>query len=280
MKLQLEGITIEAISLAGFYTCIQFPEHRVAFDLGICPRSAINKSHVFFTHAHGDHIAGVVRHCSSREMLRLPPPTYIIGKEDLDNFNHFMDAARKLCRSGMPYEVIGISPKDYIDVRKNLRVRSYRSIHRVPCQGFTLFETKQKLRQEFLACTREELILQREAGEKLTFDIEIPLATYTGDTTIDVFHREPSLQEVPILITEVTFFDDSVSLESSKTRGHMHIDDIVNNVELFTQDSILLMHSSARFDPQKIKAICKKKLPSDLNQRISILPNNQPLEGF
>ena len=120
MKLQLEGITIEAISLAGFYTCIQFPEYRVAFDLGICPRSAINKGHVFFTHAHGDHIAGVVRHCSSREMLRLPPPVYVVGKEDIDNFNTFMESARKLCRSGMPYEVIAVSPGDHIDVRKIL----------------------------------------------------------------------------------------------------------------------------------------------------------------
>lgn len=280
MKLQLEEIMIDAISLAGFYTCIQFPEYRVAFDLGICPRSSINKGHVFFTHAHGDHIAGVVRHCSSREMLRLPPPTYVIGKEDVDNFNEFMASARKLCRSGMPYEIIGISPGDHIDVRKNLRVRSYRSIHRVPCQGYTIFETKQKLRKELLGCPREELISRREAGETLTIEIETPIATYTGDTTIDVFQREKSLQDVPILITEVTFFDDSVSLESSRHRGHIHIDDIVENAELFTQKSILLMHSSARFNPLKIEAICKKKLPSDLFQRVSILPNNQPLEGF
>lgn len=280
MKLQLEGIRIEAISLAGFYTCIQFPEHRVAFDLGICPRSAINKGHVFFTHAHGDHIAGVVRHCSSREMLRLPTPTYVIGKEDVANFNGFMDAARKLCRSGMPYNLMGISPGEHIDVRKNLRVRSYRSVHRVPCQGFILLETKQKLRKELLNCPRDELIARREAGEILTVDVERPLVTYTGDTTIDVFHREKSLQEVPVLITEVTFFDDSVQPDSAKHRGHMHIDDIANNAELFSQKSILLMHSSARFQPQQIDSICRKKLPFDLYQRITILPNNQPLEGF
>lgn len=280
MKLQLEGISIEAISLAGFYTCIQFPEYKIAIDLGISPRSAINKGHVFFTHAHGDHIAGVVRHCSSREMLRLTPPTYVIGKEDIENFHGFMDAARKMCRSGMPYEAIGISPGDHIDVRRDLRVRSYRSIHRVPCQGYIVYELKQKLRKEFVGLERNELISRRKSGEVLTEDIERPLVTYTGDTTIDLFIKEPALQDVPVLITEVTFFDDSVSKESAKMRGHIHIDDIVDNIELFTQKSILLMHSSARFNPEQIIEICRQKLPPELFKRVHILPNNQALEGF
>ena len=106
------------------------------------------------------------------------------------------------------------------------------------------------------------------------------MLTYTGDTTIDVFLREATLQEVPLLITEVTFFDDSVSAESAKMRGHMHIDNIVDNAHLFTQQSILLMHSSARFHPERIEEICRQKLPYDLYNRITILPNNQVLKGF
>ena len=90
MKLHLEDINIEAISLAGFYTCIQLPDFKITLDMGICPRSSINKQFVFFTHAHADHISGVIRHCSSREMMGLPPPTYIVGSEDENNFNSFM----------------------------------------------------------------------------------------------------------------------------------------------------------------------------------------------
>jgi len=280
MELQLDGITIDAISLAGFYTCIQLPDFKIALDMGICPRSSLNKQHVFFTHSHGDHIAGVVRHCSSREMLGLPPPTYFIGKEDIDNFNSFMNSARKLCRSRMPYEVQSMSPGDSVDVRKNLRVRSYRSIHRVPCQGYIVSSIKQKLRPELAVCSREELISRRKAGEVLTFDIETPLVSYTGDTTIDLFHRETQLQEVKILVTEVTFFDDNVNQKSAKDRGHMHIDDIAENSHLFPQENIVLMHFSSRYSTAKVKQLSQKKLPSELFKRIHFIPNDQPLQKF
>ena len=280
MKLQLEGITVNAISLAGFYTCIQLPDFKIAIDMGICPRSAINKQNVLFTHCHGDHIAGVVRHCSSREMLGLPPPRYFVGSEDVDNFNAFMTAARKMCRNTMPYEVQAMKPKDFFDVRKNLRIRSYRSIHRVPCQGYIVSNIKEKLRPELQDVPREELISRRNSGERLTYEVETPLVSYTGDTTIDVFHKEPLLQQVKVLITEVTFFDESVSAQSARERGHIHIDDIVENAELFKQPEIVFMHFSSRYSTAKVEQICKQKLPSNLQQRVHFIPNDQPLHHF
>jgi ribonuclease Z len=280
MKLHVEGITIDAISLAGFYTCIQLPDFKIALDMGICPRSAINKQHVFFTHCHGDHIAGVVRHCSSREMLGLPPPTYYIGSEDVEHFKSFIDAARKLCRSRMPYFVHEIKPNQQVDIRKDIRVKSFRSIHRVPCQGYTIYGVKQKLRTELLGNSREELISRRQSGEILTVDVETPLISYTGDTTIDLFQKEQQLQQVKVLITEVTFFDDKVDAAAAKTRGHIHIDDIVRQANLFTQPAIVFTHFSSRYSTSIVEQICKKKLPSDLYQRIHLIPNDQPLVGF
>ena len=280
MKLHVEGITIDAISLAGFYTCIQLPDFKLAIDMGICPRSAINKQHVFFTHCHGDHIAGVIRHCSSREMLGLPPPTYYVGSEDVENFTSFMEAARKLCRSRMPFELFAIQPNQQVDVRKNLRVKSFRSIHRVPCQGYIVYGLKQKLRPEFLGMPRENLISLREGGEKLTKDVETPLISYTGDTTIDVFHRIPELQSVKVMITEVTFFDDKVDAKAAKKRGHIHIDDIVEQIHLFNQPAVIFTHFSSRYSTSMVEQICKKKLPSELCQRLHLIPNDQPLVGF
>ena len=82
MKFQVEDLEIEAISIGGHYTCIQFPKQRIAIDMGICPSRAIRCESVFFTHSHSDHMAGVVRHCATREMLGMKPPKYYIGEEN------------------------------------------------------------------------------------------------------------------------------------------------------------------------------------------------------
>lgn len=56
----LEGYTIEGVSVGGNETCVIVPELKCAFDIGRCPSRAIQQNFVFITHAHLDHIV-----CSS-----------------------------------------------------------------------------------------------------------------------------------------------------------------------------------------------------------------------
>ena len=58
MRLKVQNINLDIISVGGLYTVVQLPNFKVAIDMGICPRSAFNKGHVFFTHTHADHITG------------------------------------------------------------------------------------------------------------------------------------------------------------------------------------------------------------------------------
>lgn len=52
----LEGYSIEGISVGGQETCVIVPEFKCAFDIGRCPSRAIQQNFVFITHAHLDHI--------------------------------------------------------------------------------------------------------------------------------------------------------------------------------------------------------------------------------
>ena len=280
MQLQVQNIKLDIISVGGLYTVVQLPSYKIAIDLGVCPRSSFNKSHIFFTHTHADHIAGVIRHCASRRLLGLPPPTYVIGREDVANFTAFMEHAGKLVRSDMEYEILEVSPGDRIPINQHACVRSYRSIHKAPCQGYVVCEIRTKLKPEYHGLPGSELQALRELGLDLTTEIETPLVTYTGDTTIDVFHREPILQSVKVLITEVTFFEDDVDKVESKRRGHMHLDDIIDNPELFCQPAIVLMHASSRFTGEDVQKILEQKMPEEMRKRVHIIPNNSPLEGF
>lgn len=54
--LDLEGYTIEGVSIGGQETCIIIPEFKCTFDIGRCPTRAIQQNFVFITHAHLDHI--------------------------------------------------------------------------------------------------------------------------------------------------------------------------------------------------------------------------------
>lgn len=52
----LEGYSIEGVSIGGHETCIIIPEFKCAFDIGRCPSRAIHQNFLFITHAHLDHI--------------------------------------------------------------------------------------------------------------------------------------------------------------------------------------------------------------------------------
>lgn len=54
--LDLEGYSIEGLSIGGQETCIIIPEFKCTFDIGRCPTRAIHQNFVFITHAHLDHI--------------------------------------------------------------------------------------------------------------------------------------------------------------------------------------------------------------------------------
>lgn len=280
MHLQVQNINLDIISVGGLYTVVQLPNFKVAVDLGICPRSSFNKSHVFFTHTHADHISGVIRHCASRRLLGLTPPTYVIGAEDADNFTEFMRVAGKMVRSDMEYNIEVVHPGDRILINKQLCARSYRSVHKAPTQGYVFFELRSKLKSEYHGLPPSDLQALREHGFVLSQEVETPLVSYTGDTTIDVFHREPILQQVKVLITEVTFFDSDVDKVEARKRGHMHIDDIIDNPHLFQQPGIVLMHASSRFSGDVVQEILQNRMPPDLLNRIHLVPNDAPLDGF
>lgn len=52
----LEGYSIEGLSVGGQETCVIVPELKSAFDIGRCPLRAVHQNFLFITHAHLDHI--------------------------------------------------------------------------------------------------------------------------------------------------------------------------------------------------------------------------------
>ena len=74
---------------------------------------------------------------------------------------------------------------------------------------------------------------------------------------------------------EITFCDDSVSPESAKQHGHTHIEDVVQGAHLLQNEHILVMHLSARHSWKEVEKAIAKKLPRELSQRMTVLPNEK-----
>lgn len=269
--LQLAGVAVDPLSVGGVETCIQLPGFDVAFDIGRCPRSAVSRSTILFTHAHMDHMGGVATHAATRSLIGAKPPTYVIPRENVDAFAELFAAWRRLDKSDLSHEVVPLSPGESHRLPCRLLARAFRSPHRVPCIGYTLWEQKRKLKAELRGKPGREIAALRAKGVDVTDVVEAPLVAFTGDTMIEVVDREPSVRQAKLLIMEVTFLDDRVSREHARSTGHVHLDEVIERAELFENQALLFTHFSARYSADQIQEILDRRLPQHLRERVTPL---------
>jgi ribonuclease Z len=269
--LNLAGIAVDALSIGGLETCIQLPGLDLAFDMGRCPPSAVHRSTVCFTHAHIDHMGSVVHHCATRALTRLTPPTYLVPEENVAAFHDLLEVWRRLDHSALACEVVPVRPGSERAVRPGLVAIPFRSPHRVPCLGYGLWEERNKLKPELRGLDGDRLRELKQAGHEITDRTRAPIVAFTGDSLIDVVEREAVVREARLLIMEVTFVDDRVSVAQCRDKGHIHIDEVIERAELFQNQAILFTHLSARYRVDEAQALVAQRLPASLKDRVTLL---------
>jgi ribonuclease Z len=274
-EIDLAGLTIRALSIAGVETCIEVPSWRLCFDIGKAPDTATRYPRVFFTHGHVDHVGGVAHHCGTRAMRKQGSTTYTIGAEHAPALELLMDGFRKLDRSDLPCTIEAVSPGDVVELSPKKRVRVFRSVHRSPTVGYALELDRHRLHPDLVGLPGPEIAAARARGEAVRLvetDVEL---VFCGDTTIQVVEREAIVRTARRLVLECTFLDDRVSPEQARKTGHVHLDDIAVRAELFENDAILLTHFSRRYSADQIVDLLDRKLPASLRSRVTPL-----LAGF
>ena len=117
-----------------------------------------------------------------------------------------------------------------------------------------------------LRCGEENL-----PGERITDEVEAIEFAFTGDTLIEVVEREEMVRTARVLVMECTFLDDRVPVAKSRESGHVHLDELVERVDLFANERILLTHFSARYSRREITEILERRLPESLKARVTAL---------
>jgi ribonuclease Z len=208
---------------------------------------------------------------ATRSLVGMPPPTYVMPTEIVKPVEHLLDAWRALDGSTLPCTLVGTRPGDEWSPRPDLLVRTFRSHHPVVTQGYVLNRRKKTLHPDLRGLSQSEIRQKRLAGEPVDFFVETPEVAFTGDSRIEVLDHEPDLYRARLLLMEVTFLDDRISPEKARSRGHIHLDDVLERAEHFENEAILFTHLSARYSPTEALEILEKRLPAGLRDRVTLL---------
>ncbi|CAH1422499.1 unnamed protein product [Lactuca virosa] len=262
--LNIEGYPIEGLSIAGHETCIILPSFNLAFDIGKCPQRAISQQFLFISHGHMDHIGGLPMYVATRGLYRMAPPTIIIPKVIKENVEKIFEAHRAMDQSELKHTLIGLDIGEEFYLRKDLKVKAFKTCHVIPSQGYIIYSVKHKLKPEYVGLQGEEIKKLKFSGVEITNTTTSPEVAFTGDTTSDFILDPHNLDalKAKILIMESTYVENTMSVENARDYGHTHLSEIISQAERFENKAIVLIHFSARYHLDVIeKAVAALSAP-------------------
>lgn len=265
------GHRIEGRSIGGIETWIDVPDLKLAFDVGRARDDAIARETILFTHGHMDHMGGIAYHAAMRALKHMRPPTYVIPRECEQGVRALFEGWAKLDHARHAHVLVPLAPGESHELRPGLEARPFRSPHSAPCQGYGIWRRKEKLLPELAGLASAEVARRKLAGERVTETVLVPEIAFTGDSRIDVVDREEVVREARVLVLEVTFLDDRVSVPDARSKGHVHLDEVIERADLFRNEAIVFSHFSSRYTAGEIRALLDRKLPPALRERVTPL---------
>ena len=275
-QLQLEGLDITSFSISGLATYVMIPALDACFDLGHCPAEAIGIRHLFLSHVHQDHAAGAIRHLSLRQMTGLSPSKIYLPAESAEAFIEVLRATERLERKeprDLSKVVIPVAAGQTLQLSKRYRVDAFDVDHRVASRGYTVTESRRKLKPAYQDLTGPEIGELVRTGTEVSEYHDVQLFTYVGDSTLSTLKKNPDIGKSLILFLEATHLGDT-STQLSEQYGHTHLDEIAalwrEFPAPFMAKHIVFKHFSMRYHRDEIREQFAK-LPKEWQEKITVL---------
>ena len=104
----------------------------------------------------------------------------------------------------------------------------------------------------------------------MTDEARIPRVAYLGDSCPEGLDDCPAMYQADVLIMELTFVAPGHRKERIHKFGHMHMDDLLERRERFSNELVIAAHFSTRYHPRQIRHHVEKALPDMLDGRLHL----------
>lgn len=267
---EYKGTKFEGISEGGIRTSIICPSLDFMFDFGFINPDKIHIGKILLSHAHLDHSCGIPYYVSQRSLRKLPKPKIYVPKALEPKLSQILKLYSEIEEFDYECELIGLEYGDRVDLKPGYFFKPLQSFHRVPSQGYTVYETKRKLKKEFSALSSEEIRKSKENGIDPTEEIASPFVSFSGDSKIEYVLENEDVRKSKILFMECTYYCEKRDVSRAREWGHTHFDEIVEHASSFENEAIVLIHPSKRYSYRELNDLLRKKVPSILKDRISL----------
>ncbi|HEX8253474.1 MAG TPA: MBL fold metallo-hydrolase [Thermoanaerobaculia bacterium] len=268
--LQTEHFLIEGRSRAGHETYFRVRDLNIALDIGRCPDLVVSMGHVFVTHAHLDHAAGIPFYAGQRHLHRLDVGRIYVPAEAAADVHALLDVQRRLTGAKFDeVEIVGVAADEELRVARSLYVRGHAAPHRVAARAYEFIERRHHLREEYVGVDGETIARLRREGVQIDEEYRKSLFFYTGDTDRGLLETGDAIYKAEVLMIECSFIEDGHQDRAAKYR-HIHIDDIAEFAERFENRLIVLTHFSRRYSREEIRNGVRRRLPASLHDRIRL----------
>ncbi|HUH04469.1 MAG TPA: MBL fold metallo-hydrolase [Kofleriaceae bacterium] len=261
--------TVRGLSVGGVYTALQVPELGVCFDVGLAPRTFASTRRLFLSHGHVDHLGALATMLGIRGLMSMKRKLEVfMPAEIVADVTGTLERQSAMQRYDLSINAVGMRPGDELELRNDLRVRAFRTLHPVPSLGYQFLRRNKKLRPELRGLPGPEIQERRLAGDDIFDEVEVLELAYATDTLAKVLDNDPTLYQSRVLILECTFLDQRKTIESSRAGCHIHLDELIERADLFENEHLVLMHFSQIYRPDEIRGILAARCPPALLERI------------
>ena len=267
--LRTEHFQIEGRSRAGHETFFRVRDLALTLDIGRCPDLVVSMPHVFITHTHLDHAAGLAFYAGQRILQGLEGGTIYVPAEVEPDVRELLKIQERLTGAKFDVHLTGLAPGDEVHFGRSHVARAHAAPHRVAARAWEIVELRHRLRADLAGLPSHEVARLRREGTVVHEEYRSPVLFYTGDTDRGLLESCDAAFRAEVLMIECSFVKDGHQDRAARYR-HIHIDDIADFAGRFENDLIVLTHFSRRYSRDEIRDGVRKRLPRSLHERIRL----------
>ncbi len=269
-KFQHKQYQFEGISEGGIRTSIYLPSLSLMFDIGAQNPNRIHLDTLLLTHSHLDHSAGLPYYISQRSLRKLKPPKIFVPPALEEPMRKILDLYSQIEDFPYNYDLRAVAPGEKVDLDPTHFFSPHKTFHRVPSQGYTIYEKRKKLKKEYQSLPQHELNKILKDNLEVSELSSIPVISFSGDTKIEYVLESEDVANSSILFIECTYIDQERNVERAREWGHIHLDEILENLSSFKNEKIVLIHFSKRYPLPYIREVLADKIPDDQKHRFHL----------